>query len=271
MSMLISYTTYSTPKWSPAEIAERAAALGFQAVELRAYSGANVPSDLTPAQCAEIRRLFDARGLGICCVGTSCRFAPSAEEAARNVEEARRYLSIANAMGAGLIRVFGGAFERGGVSEDEAVGRVADALGQLAEPARAAGVRIALETHDGFSAARLVGLALRQVNHPNVGACWDWLHPCRVGETPRQSAEYLQGFIIHAHTKDARRNDKGGWDAEHFGHGILPLGDIFAQMLAAKYDGPLSFEWERGGDTEPEKALALYVKGIKALVEATKC
>ena len=271
MPMLISYTTYSTPGWSPAQIAERAAALGFQAVELRAFDGRNVPSDLTPQQCADIRRLFEARGLSICCVGTSCRFSPSADEARLNVQEARRYLAIAHELGAPLIRVFGGAFDRGKVSEDEAVGRVAAALSELAEPARAAGVRIALETHDGFSAGALVGRALRQVGHPNVGACWDWLHPCRVGETPRQTAEYLEGLIIHAHTKDARRNDKGGWEAEHFGQGVLPLGDIFTQHLQQNYDGPLSFEWERGGDPEPEKALAQYVKGIKALVSATKC
>lgn len=69
--MQIAYTTYSTRHWSPAQIAERAAALGYQSVELRAYDGANVRSDLTPADCAELRRLFDARALPICVVGTS--------------------------------------------------------------------------------------------------------------------------------------------------------------------------------------------------------
>jgi len=267
----VAYTTYATPAWSLAQIAARAAALGFEAVELRAYDGHNVPSGLTAADCAELRRTFEAQGLSLCAVGTSCRFAPSAEEARGSVEEARRYLEIAARVGAPLIRVFGGAFDRAKVSEDEAVGRVAESLAALAGPAREAGVRIALETHDGFSAGALVGRALRQVNHPFVGACWDWLHPCRVGETPRQTAEHLRGWLIHAHTKDARRSANGGWEAEHFGHGVLPLGDIYAEMMAQGYTGPLSYEWERGGDPDPENALALYVKGIRALVAATNC
>jgi sugar phosphate isomerase/epimerase len=268
MSCPISYTTYSTPGWSIARIAVRAAALGFEAVELRAYDGANVPADLDAAACAEMRRTFEGHGLGVSAVGTSCRFAPSAEEAARSVEDGLRYIEIASRLGAPLIRVFGGAFERAGVSEDDAVGRVAESLSRLAEPARQAGVRVALETHDGFSAGALVGRALRQVNHPSVGACWDWLHPFRVGETPRQTAEHLRGFLIHAHTKDARRDEQGRWQAEHFGHGILPLGDIYAEMAAQGYDGPLSFEWERGGDPDPEEALRRYVQGIRALLAA---
>ncbi len=271
MSCPVSYTTYSTPGWSVARIAERAAALGFDAVELRAYDGANVPSTLGPADCAEIRRVFDGSGLRVCAVGTSCRFAPSAEEAARAVEEGRRYIEIAARLGAPLIRVFGGAFERAGVTEDEAVGRVAESLAALAGPARQAGVQVALETHDGFSAGALVGRALRQVGDPAVGACWDWLHPCRVGETPRQTAQHLRGFLIHSHTKDARRDDQGRWQAEHFGFGALPLGDIYAEMMAQGFAGPLSFEWERGGDPDPEEALRRYVTGVRALVAATRC
>jgi len=265
--MQICYTTYSTPKWSPEQIAERAAALGYQAVELRAYNGANVRDDLTPADCAALRQTFDARALPICVVGTSCRFSLSDEEAATNVAVAKKYLKIAAALGAPLIRVFGGAYDKAKVTEDEAVARVAGALGELAEPARQAGVKIALETHDGFSAGALVGRALRKVQSPNVGACWDWLHPCRVGESPDQTAEHLKGYVIHSHTKDARRNARGGWDAEYFGDGELPLADIFGHMVAQGFDGPLSLEWERGGDPDPEKALAQYVPALKALTK----
>lgn len=270
MSCPIAYTTYSTPAWSVARIAERAAALGFEAVELRAFDGANVPADLDAAACAAIRRTVEDRGLRIAVVGTSCRFAPSAEEAARSVQDGLRYIEIAARLGAPLIRVFGGAFDRSAVGEEAAVGRVAESLARLAEPASQAGVRLALETHDGFSAGALVGRALRQVNHPSVGACWDWLHPVRVGESPRETAEHLRGFLIHAHTKDARRDEQGRWHAEHFGHGILPLGDIYAEMMAQGYEGPLSFEWERGGDPDPEEALRRYVQGIRALVAAAR-
>ena len=266
--MQIAYTTYSTRHWTPEQIAEKAAALGYQAIELRAYNGGNVLSDLTPADCAQLRRIFSARALAICVVGTSCRFATSEADADASVAETQRYLAIAAAVGAPVIRVFGGAFDRLRITPDEAVDRVAAALSELAPAAARAGVKIALETHDGFSAGVLVGQVLRKVDHPSVGACWDWLHPCRVGETPAQTAEHLRGYVIHAHTKDARRNDRGGWDAEYFGQGELPLADILKHMAAQGYDGPLSLEWERGGDPEPEKALAQYVPALQDLVQA---
>ena len=266
--MQIAFTTYSTPAWTPLRIALAAAALGYDAVELRAYNGANVPATLTPAECAELRRTFSDHGLAICAVGTSCRFSPSEEEAAKGVADAGRYLRIASELGAPLIRVFGGAFDRERVSEEEAVERVARSLGALAQEARHLGVKVALETHDGFSAGALVGRALRLVAEPQIGACWDWLHPCRVGESPAETAGHLRGLIVHAHTKDARRNARGGWEAEYFGEGELPLSAILAEMVAQGYAGPLSLEWERGGDPEPEKALSAYAPAMRALVRA---
>ncbi len=267
--MQIAYTTYSTPGWSPERIAERAAALGFDAIELRTYDGHPVPVDLSAAQVEDLRRTFAARGLAVCALGTSCRFAPSDEVCAASIRDARRYLQVAAGLGAPLMRVFGGAFDAQSVSEADAERRVAGALAELAPEARAAGVCVVLETHDGFSAGERVGRVLRQVGDGAVGACWDWLHPCRVGESPEQTAAALQGRVRHAHTKDARRSADGKWQAAPLGEGTLPLAGILQEMLRQGYDGPLSLEWE--GPREKDDAqpvLAAYVPAIRRLLAA---
>lgn len=263
----VAYTTYSTPAWSLEQIAEQAAALGFDAVELRMYDGRNVAVDLTPADCARIRQVFAARGVPLCALGTSCQLSGDDAKRAAQVADAGRYLGIASELQAPLMRVFGGRYEEG-VSAEAACRRVATALQGLAEPARAAGVILALETHDAFSAGRLVGAVLDQVPHPNVGACWDWLHPFRVGETAAVTHSYLKGRIVHTHTKDAAHVGDD-WEAAYFGEGGLPLADILDALVADGFDGPLSLEWEpRGKDPQPEKALAHYVPAVRALMAA---
>ena len=264
--MQVSFTTYSTPAWSPERIAEQAAALGFDAVELRMYDGRNVPVDLSAADCARLRQVFAARGLPLCALGTSCRLSGDDAQRSAQVADARRYLAIASELQAPLLRVFGGPYDQAAVSVEEACRRVAAALAELAEPAREAGVTLALETHDAFSAAALVGAVLDQVRHRHVGACWDWLHPFRVGETVEQTHGHLRGRVVHTHTKDAARL-AAGWEARYFGQGELPLADILAALVGDGYEGPLSLEWEpRGGDPHPEGALAHYVPAVRALM-----
>lgn len=266
--MQVAFTTYSTPRWTLAEIAEQASALGFEAVELRMYEGHEVPADLSPADCRRVRGIFAARGLGLCALGCSCRLSGDAAVRHGQLELARRYLGIAAALGAPVLRLFGGV-PPAAVTMEEACARVADGLSQLCPAAQAAGVRLALETHDAFAAATLVGAVLAQVPDPWVGACWDWLHPIRVGESVQTTWRALEGRVLHVHTKDAARTEGGAWEARYFGEGELPLGELLTCLQRGGYSGALSLEWEpRGGDPHPEIALQRYVPVVRALLAA---
>lgn len=266
----IAFTTYSTPAWSLERAAEQAARLGYDAVEIRAGQRHGFDADAGPERCAQVRKRFADDRVAICALGSSCRFAPCAPEEHRaQVETAKRLLEVAGAIGAPVLRVFGGAFTAP-LTEAEAVARVVDAMEQLAEPARAARVRVALETHDGFSAAARVRQVLAQVEDPFIGACWDWLHPLRMGESVAETARHLHGRIVHVHAKDAVRDAEGRWQAEHFGRGTLPLGDLYRALQDAGYAGAVAFEWERGGDPDPTAALIAYEHGMRALARATR-
>ena len=68
---------------------------------------------------------------------------------------------------------------------------------------------IALETHDSFASAVLVGELLQRVESPSFAAIWDVHHPYRVGEAPADVLRAL-GVRVHlVHVKDARRRERG--------------------------------------------------------------
>ena len=69
---------------------------------------------------------------------------------------------------------------------------------------------IALETHDSFASAVLVGELLQRVGSTSFAAIWDVHHPYRVGEAPADVLRALGGRIHLVHVKDARRRARSG-------------------------------------------------------------
>jgi sugar phosphate isomerase/epimerase len=264
--MQVAFSTLSTPHWSLETVAERAALLGFPAVEICAGQPGGLDPEASPERCAEVRRQFAGDGVAICALSSGCRLAGhGADPLGATGAEVRRWLDVAAAIGAPVLGVFGGECPDP-PADGEALAQVADALSGLAEAARAAGVRLALETHGGFGAASRVGRVLAQVDDPWIGACWDWLDTVAAEESPAASARHLQGRILHVHAKDAVRDAHGGWGAEHFGRGVLPLGDLYRELVAAEFDGALSLEWERADDPDPGAALRWYRQAAGALL-----
>ena len=116
---------------------------------------------------------------------------------------------------------------------------------------------IALETHDSFASAELVGELLRRVEMPCFAAVWDVHHPYRVGETPPDVLRALGGRIHLVHVKDARRRG-AEWELVALGEGEVPVRESLAALGAAGYDGWLTVEWEKRWHpelAEPEDAL----------------
>jgi fatty-acyl-CoA synthase len=147
------------------------------------------------------------------------------------------------------VRVFGGESP----ALDDIARRLEPGLARAAE----AGVTVALETHDGFSSAALVGELLRRVDNPSFAALWDVHHPYRVGESPNDVVRVLGTRIQLVHIKDARRRGEG-WELVPLGEGDVPVRESLAALAAAGYDGWLTVEWEKRWHpelAEPEVAL----------------
>src|SRR5262249_27657267 len=217
---------------------------------------------------------FQGTVLAVCCVDTSARFTSPDPEARRKQEDdVRRYLELANEWGAPFVRVFGGNLPDG-VSEAQAVEFLAESLGRLAPDAERAGVTVALETHDAFSAGRLVGEVMRRVPSRGVAALWDTHHPYRMGESAAQTWEYGGDRMVHTHVKDARRTPDGGWQLVLLGEGEVPVEEAVATWVANGYDGFVCVEWEKKWHPEipePEVAFPQHIQVLRGyLAEATR-
>ena len=269
--MKLAVSTLGCPAWSVEQAAARAQEFGYEGVELRLLDGEVIPPDLPPGERRRVKQAFRAAGLPIVCVDTSARFtAREAEVRRKQQQDVRAYLQIANDWEAPLVRVFGGNLPEG-VGESQGVEYLAESLSNLAPEAGRAGVTIALETHDAFSAGRLVAEVLRRVPSRNVAALWDTHHPYRMGETPEQTWDFVGERLVHTHVKDARRKPDGGWQLVLLGEGEVPVKDAMAVWAQHGYDGYVCVEWEKKWHPEieePEVAFPHHLRVLRGYLAA---
>lgn len=258
--MRLAFTTLACPSWSFEEAVDAASRYGYQGVELRLLDGELVTPDLDASQQARIRRVCSDSGVELCCLDTSLRVADPAAE----LDEGYRYLELAAALGAPLIRVFGGAPEHEAL--EPAAARAGERLQALAGRGRTLGIRIGLETHDSFAAGRSVAAALAVAPDDYAGALWDTLHPVRVGETADETLDLIGARLLHMHIKDGNVAPNIN-ECRLLGEGTVPVPAILKALAGRDYDGWLAVEWEKKWQpqiAEPEVALPQYADTLRA-------
>ncbi|MFD5199168.1 sugar phosphate isomerase/epimerase family protein [Streptomyces sp. NPDC058375] len=205
-------------------------------VELRCVYDQLVHPELDPAAADRVVEALRRAGLAVPVLASYVQVAADEPDV---VDRLARHIALAARLGAGQVRVFGGGAERPDGRRERAVRHLAEA----APIAAAAGVGIALETHDVFlTGGELAGI-LKAVGSPAVGAVWDAVNPWRAGESPERTAELLGPWLRHVQLKDVASPT----DLRPVlpGRGVLPLGDVLAQLRRLDYAGWISLEWER--------------------------
>src|SRR5688500_2528944 len=150
----IGFSTLGCPQWSWEQILDFGAAHGYAAVELRGLQG---EMDLTkrpefaPARVAATRGQLADRGLRVVCLGASANMhEPDATRRAAHMDEGRRFIDLAAALGAPYVRVFGDRWVAGEPRE-ATLARVAAGLRELGRHARPLNVTVLLESHGDFT------------------------------------------------------------------------------------------------------------------------
>lgn len=265
--MKLAFSTLGCPGWTLDQVTATASELGYEGVELRLLDGEVIPSKLATDERRRVKEAFKAAGVAIACVDTSARFtAPDPLARRAQEDDVRSYLDLASEWEAPIIRVFGGNLSDG-VSEAQGVAYLSESLNALAPAAERAGVTIALETHDAFSAGRVVADVMQRVPSRHVAALWDTHHPYRMGETPEQTWSYLGQRLMHTHVKDARRKADGGWQLVLLGEGEVPVKEAVATWARHGYDGFVCVEWEKKWHPEIEDPEVAFPQHIKVLRE----
>lgn len=266
--MKLSFATLGCPQWDLEKIAGQAAALGFEGVELRGHPGEHIGATESPERRVEIRKLFEKNGVAIAAIMGYSNFAGGDEAARRQaVDGAVAMVKLAADVGCPVLRVFGGKIGEG-ASREEGIQRVVDSLKTVGAAARAAGVKLAIETHDDWCVGAFLAEVLNRVDNPAVGACWD------VGnsfffEPAEKTYAAIGRWVYHVHFKDAAKTEKGV-------HSVLPgTGQVdMRQALRLLRDGGyreyLSFEWEKKWEpdlAEPEVAFPHYVRVVRQMMK----
>ncbi|HUZ24814.1 MAG TPA: sugar phosphate isomerase/epimerase family protein [Streptosporangiaceae bacterium] len=256
----IAFSTLAFPHATLAQAIALGRSWGYGGVELRLVDGELIDPAMPAAARATVKRTAAAAGLPIVAVDSSIRLTHDEPG-----PELRQFLQLASDCESPLVRVFGGALPEDGPARRarlEAAARVLAAAVPLAERL---GVAIGVETHDSFSASRVVAELLALVDSPWVGAVWDSHHPHRMGERPTEIYANLGSRILLAQVKDARHapGRADGWQLVLLGEGEVPVREMLEALTAGGYAGWISVEWEKRWHPEiepPEVALPQHLK-----------
>ncbi len=274
--MKISFMTLGCPQWDLRTVCEKAREFGFDGVDFR---GLQDDLDVTVAPAfttgvKETKKMLDGHGLETSCVSSSIRVCDEGNRQA-NVDEARRTIPVALALGCKNVRVFGGG------NPDETGKEAAADLGracmeEILQLDGADQLKWLFETHDHWIKAKDCALLLERISNPAFGVLWDMGHTARVGgETPAESFTAVNGRVGYTHIKDAVHEPghpdamKDGWRYVDPGTGQLPLAEAIGILKENGYQGWFNFEHEKRWHpelAEPEDIFPKFAAWIKPLL-----
>jgi sugar phosphate isomerase/epimerase len=267
--MKTSFSTLACPDWSLSEVLQAASTYGYDGVELRVVSREldlwNLP-ELQQFSLPSTRILIEDYGLSVASIGSSaCFHSPDVQERKRNLDSALRMAEIAAGLGAPSIRVFGDRIQPGS-DRNQTVAWIAESLSLLADKLKPGGVQVWLETHGDFAAAADVNVIFAQLDRAEIGIIWDPSNAFEQnGEAPLILPQ-LSSRIRHVHLKDLK-SDAHSSRYVLTGEGEFPFETMFASLVGIRFDGFVSFEWEKFWHPElapPEISLPHFIKWWKS-------
>jgi sugar phosphate isomerase/epimerase len=244
----LGFSTLGCPSWPWPRILDFAAEHRFASIELRGLLTnmdlTKVP-ELAPEHVAEAKRQLRAHGLAVSCLGASAQMHDmDPVKHAAQLDEARRFIDLADALGAPYVRVFGNEYVAG-VPRAEMLAHIAGALRELGDYARRRGVTVVIESHGDFTDSPALLEILQKADSPNVALLWDAHHTFVSGkEEPEDTVRQLGRYIRHTHLKDSM---PAGSDRRYVltGTGQVPVQRQIEALVRIGYRGFYSFEWEK--------------------------
>jgi len=255
----LAFSTLACPGWSLEEAVDAAVKVGYAGLELRLLDGALLPADLDANDRRRVARVMTDAGVAVAAVDTSIRLSTLA-----NTGELEQYLGMADSWEAPVVRVFPG---------DGTPDELRRGVQLAARAATEFHAAIGIETHDGYTAAAVLGPLVRELEGAQLGVVWDMLHTHRAGEAPAAVLDQLGDRLLGVHIKDARPHGEGGWQLVPLGEGEVPVGAGINELARRSYAGWLIVEWEKLWHpelAEPAVALPHEMTELRRLVEAVR-
>ncbi len=246
--ILHTFSTLGCPELDLDAIISLAARHGIHALELRAVSGTIELPELFAREygtSAALAAHLHQRNIRICSIDTSFRLV-GAKEGDR--EKLLEFVDWADRLDVPWMRVFDG--ERPGASNSELIAEAADTLAWWRAERQRHGwaVDLMMETHGAFvNTPILLGLFRAD---PKVSLLWDAHHTWRKGgEMPVSTWPMIRKHTVHVHVKDSVSQPTPNGEHPYTyvlpSKGEFPMQPLREHLLADRFDGFLSLEWER--------------------------
>jgi sugar phosphate isomerase/epimerase len=259
---LLSFSTLGCPDWDFKQVVNFAAAHDYQGIELR-----GIKRQLDLIQCEEFKtlenrkatlRMMNDKGLRFVDLGSSANLHfPEGAERTKNLDEAKRFIDLAQEIECPFIRVFPNDFLKGR-DKNATIDLMAGALLTLARYANGSNVSVLIESHGDLVYTDDLERVLKVAEHKHAGMVWDVVNMWSVTKEPvAEVFERLKKYIRHTHIKDAKVS---GSDVQYvfLGKGDVPIFEAIDLLAKNNYKGYYSFEWEKMWHPElPASELAL--------------
>jgi sugar phosphate isomerase/epimerase len=266
----IAFSTLGCPGWSWKTILEQADRLGYVAIELRGVAGEmdlpKVP-ELSDSRLAGTMKDLGALGLVISDLGASSAMHETGAAREKALDEGRRFIDLAHAMGVKYVRMFGDHIPPGEPRE-AVIARVIEGFQQMAAHAKPAGVTVLMESHGDFTHSKDIEAVRAGVASEAFALLWDAHHTYVAGnEPPADTYAALGRWVRHTHLKDSKPAGPGADDRRYVltGTGDVPVKSQVQVLASAGYKGYYCFEWEKKWHPEieePEVAFPHFARTI---------
>jgi sugar phosphate isomerase/epimerase len=90
-------------------------------------------------------------------------------------------------------------------------------------------------------------------HHKLIGICNDTGHLIRANQDPVEACHVFHDRLHGVHFKDFKKTGNGKWEDCVLGDGELKVAELTKALLAMKYNGPLSLEYEGGDPVEASR------------------
>jgi sugar phosphate isomerase/epimerase len=267
---LLAFSTLGCPDWSLDKILDVAVSNQYNGIEIRGIQReldlGKSPHFNSDASIKETRQKFSDRNLKIVGLGSSAAM-HHADEAERSkaMDEAKRFIEIADKAGCRFVRVFPNNFPKE-VPKEKSMELMTAGLNDLAKFSKGTDVKIVMETHGDLIWSDDLLKVMQNADDKQVGLVWDISNMWTVTkEDPKMVYDKLKKWMWHTHIKDISLAD-GKHTYTLFGEGDVPAFEAIDMLEKNNYKGYYSFEWEKMWHpeiAEPEIAIPHYAQVMK--------
>ena len=265
VSLYSFYSAIQKGEMTPLDCVEKAAELGFDAVEAVDFVNFSGAPEERQAKALELKQAAEANGLKISSLAIGADFLNgSGGDRDKEIQRVKEYVDLAALLGAPRMRhdiTQGYARDSGKYQSYESLVPVlAQAVRQVADYAASKGVETMTENHGFFSQdSRRVELLYAAVNHPNFGLLCDIGNFLCADENPAEAVTRIAPYARYVHAKDFIRKSFYGEDPGEgafrtrggnflrgtiIGHGNVPVKQCLHLLKAAGFDGTIAIEFE---------------------------